>query len=184
MHLLRTLPAVSVTWVVLSGSDARKREAVVSARYYLGERSDHRVVMRDFADSRFPFDAPAIKDFFSGELQPLNPDIVFTHFRDDRHQDHRIVSDLTWQTFRNNQILEYEVVKYDGDLGKPNCFVEATEQDVSVKCDRLLKCFVSQQDKQWFDAETVRAIMRIRGVECAAESGYAEAFHARKLRLA
>ncbi len=183
MRMLRAYPATQITWVVLSGSDERRREAAESAQRYLSGAHNHDVIHGDFTDSRFPFEGAAIKDFFSGELQPLNPDLVFTHFRDDRHQDHRVVSDMTWQTFRNNQILEYEVVKYDADLGRPNCYVAVDREDVETKTRWLLESFPSQHSKQWFDAETLHAIMRIRGVECASETGYAEAFYARKMRV-
>ncbi len=180
--LLDTYPTSPVLWVVLSGNEQRQNEARASAELYLQARDHAEVITAQFRDGRFPYDAAEIKEFFADQLQGFNPDVVFTHCRDDRHQDHRIVSDLTWQTFRNNVVLEYEVAKYDGDLSCPNFFVEVSEHGVRRKVHDLESCFGSQRSKQWFDEVTFRGLMRIRGIECAAESGYAEAFHSRKLK--
>ena len=121
-----------------------------------------------------------IKDYFE-TLKPLSPDVVFTHFRDDLHQDHRVISQLTANTFRDHRVLEYEIVKYDGDLGNPNLFFLLSERQLERKLDVLASCFPSQIDKQWFDEQTFRGLSRIRGLQCASTSGYAEAFYSRKL---
>jgi len=106
---------------------------------------------------------------------------VLTHYRDDRHQDHRLISDLTWNTFRDHLVLEYEVPKFDGDLGQPNWFVPVDDERRAFKVDTILRRFASQSSKAWFTADTFNALMRIRGVECRSRTGYAEAFHARKI---
>lgn len=180
--LLDEYPTAPVMWVVFSGNAKREEEARASAALYLGERQDAQVVTGEFRDGRFPFDASEMKEFFANRLQGFQPDIVFTHYRDDRHQDHRIVSELTWQTFRNNLVLEYEIPKYDGDLGQPNMYVELSEHAVRRKIYDLETCFGTQRSKHWFDEVAFRGLMRMRGIECAAGSGYAEAFHARKFK--
>ena len=111
----------------------------------------------------------------------FEPDVVFTHYRSDRHQDHRLLSDLAWNTFRNHLVLEYEIPKYDGDLGLPNCFFHINEEDVNKKVEILLECFPTQAGKHWFDRETFLSLMRVRGLESASPTRYAEAFHARKM---
>ena len=181
--LFESYPNASVFWVVLSGAPDRQSEARVSADRYLAGLPNAKTHFAGFRDGRFPYDASAIKELFDGPVKSFGPDIVFTHFRDDRHQDHRIASDLTWQTFRNSVVLEYEILKYDGDVGRPNAYVELQSSAVDQKIADLMACFESQKSKQWFDEASFRAMMRIRGVECAAESGYAEAFHARKMRI-
>ena len=180
--LLDRYPTSEILWVVFSGSPERQDEARRSASLYLDDRTNARVVTAGFRDGRFPFDAAEIKEYFASELQGFSPDMVFTHYREDRHQDHRVLSDLTWQTFRNNMVLEYEVAKYDGDLAQPTFYVELSEHAVRRKIADLQECFGSQRSKQWFDEITFRGLMRIRGIECAASSGYAEAFHVRKIR--
>jgi LmbE family N-acetylglucosaminyl deacetylase len=136
-----------------------------------------------FRNGYFPSESAEIKDAFESLKNSIQPDIVFTHFREDRHQDHRLVSDLTWNTFRDHLVLEYEVAKYDGDLGRPTAYVEISENNAHQKVDCLVRCFETQQRRPWFKADNFMALMRLRSIECNAESGFAEAFHARKLNL-
>ncbi len=144
-------------------------------------RSESQV--QSFRDGFLPYLGGEVKDFFEGLKGQLQPDLILTHFRSDLHQDHRLVSDLTWNTFRDHLILEFEIPKYDGDLGAPNVFVPLTEALVARKLEHVLGAFASQRGRSWFSEDTFRALMRLRGVECNAPAGYAEAFYARKLVL-
>ena len=134
-----------------------------------------------FSDGYFFAEGAAIKRCFEELKDQVTPDLVLTHYRDDRHQDHRLISDLTWNTFRDHLVLEYEVPKFDGDLGQPNWFVPVDDERRAFKVETLLRRFASQGSKAWFTADTFNALMRIRGVECRSRTGYAEAFHARKI---
>jgi LmbE family N-acetylglucosaminyl deacetylase len=136
-----------------------------------------------FRDGFFPYQGANIKEFFEELKKDVNPDLVFTHYRDDRHQDHRTISDLTWNTWRHNLILEYEIPKYDGDLGKPNLFVPLTQETSSRKVRNICDVFQTERNKAWMTDDTFLALLRLRGVECAAADRYAEAFHCRKLVL-
>jgi len=109
--------------------------------------------------------------------------VILTHHLHDRHQDHKLIGELTWNTFRAHLILEYEIPKYDGDLGQPNVFVPVAAADLDRKISCLLDCFTSQRSRSWFSEDTFKAIARLRGIECGAPSGLAEAFHGRKLCL-
>ncbi len=180
---LETYPGVSVTWVVLSANEARTREARASAAHFLTKAARQNVVIKHFRESYFGYDGADIKDYFETLKQSVSPDVIFTHYRHDRHQDHRVVSDLTWNTFRNHLVLEYEIPKYDGDLGVPNLFVQVPDAHVQKKIDLLLEHFKTQHAKPWFDRETFSALMRLRGVEANAKSRFAEAFYARKVTL-
>ena len=170
-------------WVVCSGTGERADEAKAGAAAVLDGVTDREIVLLDARDGYFPLDGAGIKDSFEDLKRAPEPDLILTHRRDDRHQDHRFISDLTWQTFRSSLILEYEIPKYDGDLGRPNVFVEIPEALVARKLEILDTTFASQRDRDWFDAETFRSLMRIRGVESRSASGYAEAFEGRKLVL-
>lgn len=182
-HLVRTNPRAVVRWVVLSGEAERAEEARASAKAWLADAAESEVVVESFPDRYFPWHGEELKDRF-GQLARLgHPDLVLTHSRGDRHQDHRTVAELTWNAFRDHVILEYEIPKWDGDLGRPNVYVPLTQEDVDHKVTGLLDGFPSQRARDWFDPETFRALLRIRGVECRAPSGYAEAFHAAKLVL-
>lgn len=183
IRLIAAHPSMVLRWVVLSGADKRKMEARRSAELYSAGVAESALQFETFRDGRFPFEAPNIKDLFDGSLKAFEPDLILTHWARDAHQDHRVVSELTWQTFRNNAILEYEIPKYDGDMGRPNGFVEIDRETLDLKINRLLDCFESQSKKQWFDDGTFRGLARIRGMECASTTGYAEAFHVRKLNL-
>jgi LmbE family N-acetylglucosaminyl deacetylase len=182
LRLTQEVPDLHLTWVVLSAEKLRRAEAKASAKAFLARAGGAHVVVRDFRGSFFPYQGEAIKAFFE-TLKPLNPDIIFTHYREDRHQDHRIVSDLTWNTFRNHLVFEYEIPKYDGDLGIPNFFVPVTRGQMQRKSRILLKCFKSQAAKHWFSADLFQSLPRIRGMECAAPTRYAEAYFARKILL-
>jgi LmbE family N-acetylglucosaminyl deacetylase len=169
-------------FLVLSATPDRAREAEASAHLLLGDRVE--IEVADFRDGYLPYVGAALKDRFEMVGRGIDPDVVFTTLREDRHQDHRLVSDLTWNTFRDHLILEYEIPKFDGDLGAPNSFVELDQAILDRKLDHLGKAFPSQQGKGWFSDETFRGLARLRGIECRAGSGYAEAFYGRKLRLA
>jgi LmbE family N-acetylglucosaminyl deacetylase len=150
-----------------------------ASRFLDGAMSSH-VDIRSFRNGYFPYVAADIKDYFESLKDGLDPDIVLTHFREDRHQDHRTISDLTWNTFRNHMILEYEIPKFDGDLCTPNFYVPVNEEDADFKVTAIMDCFATQAPKEWFDERTFFALMRLRGVECIAQSGLAEAFYVRK----
>lgn len=177
--LTRERPGLAVWWVVFTADGRRKAEARNSARAFLRDAGRSHVVIRQFRNGYFPVEGAAIKDFFESLKSRVKPDLVFTHYRNDRHQDHRVISDLTWNTFRDHMILEYEIPKYDGDLGSPNFFVQVNGQLAEEKADNLCRCFPTQNNKHWFGRDTFLALMRLRGMECCAK--YAEAFYARKI---
>jgi LmbE family N-acetylglucosaminyl deacetylase len=183
LDLLRTRPRVECRWVVFSTAGIRASEARRSARRFLGGRAATAVELYAFRDGFFPAQFEGVKEAFETLGRSFQPDLVFTHRREDRHQDHRVVSDLTWNTFRRQLILEYEVPKWDGDLGTPNCYVPLSAAAMRRKIRLLVQGFASQRSKDWFDEETFRGLARLRGIECRAPSGYAEAFYGRKLSL-
>jgi LmbE family N-acetylglucosaminyl deacetylase len=183
LSLLATRAQVDFHWVVLSADAQREQEARTSAEAFLKGARRSEVTVKRFRNGYFPFVGDAIKDYFEELKAAVSPDLVFTHYRDDRHQDHRVVSDLTWNTFRNHVVLEYEIPKYDGDLGSPNVFVPLSDEGCREKIRILLSSFTSQRDKHWFDEGTFRALMRLRGMESCAPSFHAEAFYARKAVL-
>src|SRR5438477_6632043 len=180
LHLCQQRPDLKVTWVVFSSDAVRAAEARRSAAMFLDGLRGAEVVIKEFRNSFFPYDGAKIKEYFETLKKTVTPDLIFTHCRNDLHQDHRTVSDLTLNTFRDHFILEYEIPKYDGDLGQPNFFVPLTDDVRRRKIDAILQCFASQRDKRWFTPELFSALMRIRGMECNAPSGYAEAFYCRK----
>ena len=181
LRLLGERRGVRVHWVVFSAEGARAREARRSAARVL-RRAERAVVrIEGFRDGFLPYDGAAVKDVFEQIKSEVRPDLVFTTARDDAHQDHRLVAELTWNTFRDHCILEYEIPKYDGDLGRPNVFVPLSDALRRRKNHLLMSAFPSQRGKRWFSEATFDALMRLRGVECAAPSGYAEAFHGRKI---
>jgi LmbE family N-acetylglucosaminyl deacetylase len=169
--------------VVLSGNEQRAREARRGARRVLGRHPGASVVQTAFRDGYFPYTAVPIKDHFEKLKREVNPDLVLTHYRDDRHQDHRLVSELTYNTFRDHLILEYEIMKLDGDIGNPNFYVPLDAATVRRKIRLLMDTFGTQRDKRWFSEDAFRALLRLRGVEAGAPSGLAEAFYARKIVL-
>lgn len=166
---------VIIRWIVFSANQERALEAASSAAEYFNGQSE----IHHFRDGYFPYEGSEIKGVFE-KLKEFNPHLILTHTRHDRHQDHRLISDLTWNTFRNHLIWEYEIPKYDADLGSPNHYVTLSPQIVEQKINMLLAHFKSQTSKRWFTEETFRSILRIRGIESASETGYAEAFYVRK----
>src|SRR5467141_1801174 len=181
LRILDDHPVVEVVWVVLGATGPRKAEALASANLFLANPQKKEIVIKEFRDGYFPYIGSDIKDFFEELKRKHSPDLVLTHYRDDLHQDHRLVSELTWNTFRNHLILEYEIVKYDGDLGAPNFFVHLTEKLARRKAEILLQSFKSQTEKNWFTEDAFLAILRLRGLECNAAGKYAEAYYCRKI---
>lgn len=173
-------PNTEVKWVVFASNEIRKKEALKSAQRFLDGLNSAEIDVLNYRDAFLPTSFSHIKEYFETLKTSFNPDVIFTHYRQDRHQDHRLISDLTWNTFRDHFILEYEIPKYDGDLGIPNCFCQLEEQYVQKKINILLDCFESQKNKHWFEPETFKSLMRLRGLESASSQKYAEAFHARK----
>lgn len=174
---------IVIHWVVFSSDKRRKKEAQDSARAFLNGVKSKKIVIKNFRDGFFPYNGQSIKIFFEELKRQVVPDIIFTHYRSDLHQDHRMISELAWNTFRDHLILEYEIPKYDGDLGCPNFFVHLNESMCDRKTEHILKYFGSQRGNQWFDRDTFRSLMRLRGIESNAPDKYAEAFYCRKLVL-
>lgn len=174
---------MSVHWVVFSANEERAGEARDSARVFLTRAQENHVEVKNYRDGFFPFLGAQIKDDFETLKRQFCPDVVLTHYRDDRHQDHRLISDLTWNTFRNHLILEYEIPKYDGDMGQPNFFVPLDKSVAAQKVKHIVDSFKSQHEKQWFDEQTFQALLRLRGMEANSPTGFAEAFYCRKLVL-
>jgi LmbE family N-acetylglucosaminyl deacetylase len=174
---------VVVTWVVFSATGARASEARGSARALLRRAAGVEIVLGDFVDARLPSEFERAKEFVADIARRVSPDVVFTHRLDDRHQDHRLVAELTWQAWRDHLVLEYEIPKYEGDLGQPNVYVPLTKAVVARKLRHLLSHFGSQRGKDWFRESTFRGLMAVRGVECRAPDAAAEAFHMRKAVL-
>jgi len=183
LRILEENPDAEVLWVVMGASGQRADEATASAKSFLARARQKEVIVKEFRDGFFPYIGAEIKGFFEELKRRFAPDLVLTHCRNDLHQDHRLVSELTWNTFRNHLILEYEILKYDGDLGTPNVFVPLTESLARRKVGILLDSFRSQLKKNWFTEDAFLAILRLRGLECNAPEKYAEAYHARKLVL-
>ncbi len=173
-----------IHWIVFSSDDQRKCEAGKSARMFLENVSEKRVVIHSFRDGFFPYIGVELKERFEQLKAEFSPDLILTHYRHDLHQDHRLVSELTWNTFRNHLILEYEIPKYDGDFGSPNFFVSLNEPICSRKIDAILGAYSSQREKRWFSRELFSSVMRLRGMEANACSGYAEGFYCRKAVIA
>lgn len=174
---------LEVTWVVFCAIGPRAVEARRSAQALMRRAARLQVVLGDFEDAHFPADFVRAKAFMREVGAMGSPDVVLTHRLEDRHQDHRLVADLTWQTFRKHLVLEYEIPKYEGDLGQPNLFVPLASAVAERKVRHLLKHFGSQRAKDWFSDSTFRSLMALRGIECRAASGLAEAFHVRKAVL-
>src|SRR5262245_2011107 len=172
---------IIVHWVVFSSTAERENEARCSAQAFLKHAKQKSIVIQHFEDSFFPYSGGEIKKFMQALSRGFSPDLIFTHYRNDLHQDHRLIAELTWNAFRDHWILEYEVPKYDGDLGSPNLFVSLNEAVCSRKIRGLLDGFPSQRNKQWFDEQTFLALARLRGMEANSPSRYAEAFYCRKI---
>jgi LmbE family N-acetylglucosaminyl deacetylase len=182
LQLKKTYPRLKFRWVVFSASGLRGSEAAKAADLFAGD-SEHDVTLKSFRDGFLPYIGAEVKDFFEDIRKQVDPDVVFTHWHGDAHQDHRLISELTWNTYRNHLILEYEIPKYDGDMGRPNLFVPLDAPLFEQKVDYLFQAFESQQSKRWFERETFLSLMRLRGMESNSPSGYAEAFHVRKVVL-
>jgi LmbE family N-acetylglucosaminyl deacetylase len=171
---------LEVCWVVFCSTPERAREARASATAFLRRAAKAQVIVRDHRDGFLPHSGAAVKDEFEALKREYSPDLVLTHYRHDLHQDHRLISELTWNTWRNHLILEYEIPKYDGDLGVPNFFSPLAAAALERKIALVLEHFPSQAVKPWFNADLFRALARIRGMESVAPEGFAEAFYCRK----
>ena len=182
LRLLSDFRELDIVWIVFGASNEREREARKSAALFLSQAVRKEVIVKSFRDGFFPFEGAEIKNYFE-ELKGMSPDLIFTHNRKDAHQDHRLIAELTWNTFRNHLILEYEIPKYDGDLGQPSLFVPLDQEFYEKKIRYIMEAFDTQRAKRWFGKETFLALMRLRGMECVAPSGHAEAFYCRKLVL-
>ncbi|MCI0453102.1 MAG: PIG-L family deacetylase [Candidatus Latescibacteria bacterium] len=183
LKLLESNPGLSAHWVVFSATGERGAEARASAERFLARAGRKTVELHQFRDGFFPSEHSKIKTYFEELKSRVRPDAVFTHTRADLHQDHRAVCELTWNTFRDHLVLEYEVPKWDGDLGAPNVYVPLDERHASEKIAILMECFGTQRGKHWFDEETFAGLMRVRAMECNAPSRRAEAFYGRKVVL-
>jgi LmbE family N-acetylglucosaminyl deacetylase len=181
IQLLSELPQLELHWIVFSGEEARADEARASAAELLASAANKQVVVHKFRDSYFPYIGAEIKDCFATLAQEVNPDVIFTHRHADAHQDHRLIAELTANAFRNHLILEYEILKYDGDLRTPNVYMPINEAVARHKIDHLLRHFPSQHEKKWFTADTFHALLRLRGIECNSPTGLAEGFECRKM---
>ncbi len=185
LTLTRALPGLEVTWVVLAAaSKKRESEARASAAAFLEAAGSADVRIHAFRDGYLPYVGSEVKDVFEELKAAVDPQLILTHTRDDFHQDHRLACELTWNTFRNHLVLEYEVPKTDGDLGRPNVFVPLTDSIAREKIGLLHRHFPSQAEKHWFDEDTFRGLMRLRGMEANAPERLAEAFFARKVAVA
>lgn len=183
LRLLSHYSNLDVYWVVFSSGRVRELEARTAAALFLKQAKSQKVVVKNFRDGFFPYQGAGIKEFFEEMKKEISPDLIFTHYRTDRHQDHRTISDLTWNTWRQHLVLEYEIPKYDGDLGSPNCFVPLTQKICADKIKHICEVFQTQSNKAWLTEDTFQALLRLRGVECAAPEKFAEAFYCRKLIL-
>jgi LmbE family N-acetylglucosaminyl deacetylase len=182
LYLAQNYPNCLFHWVVLGAEGVRAAEAQQAATRFAGAKSVRGPLLKSFRDGFFPFEGSEVKATFE-ELKAISPDLIFTHNRQDSHQDHRFVAELTWNTFRDHLILEYEVPKYDGDMGQPSVFIPLETSLYEKKVQYLMDTFKSQHSKRWFRPDTFLSLMRLRGMECNSPSGYAEAFYCRKLVL-
>ena len=183
LRLVEQFPEARFRWVVLSSNDERAGEAQRAAEHFLSGAGKQDVRIEGFRESYFPWVGAEIKDYFEELRADTEPDLIFTHHRRDLHQDHRLVAELTWNTWRDHLILEYEIPKYDGDLGSPNVFVALDEATARRKLESILDHFPSQRQRAWFDADTFHAVLRLRGMEANAPSRFAEGFYGSKVVL-
>lgn len=181
LHLLHRYPRMKVWWVAFCADSIRGPEEQQAVTRLLKGAGDPRVVLEAYRDGFLPSQTIAVKETFERLKPAFSPDLIFTHYGADRHQDHRVISELTWNTYRHHCILEYEIPKYDGDFGSPNVYVPLTEGECERKIQAVLESYPSQLGKHWFADEVFRALARLRGMETGGESRYAEAFYARKL---
>jgi LmbE family N-acetylglucosaminyl deacetylase len=183
LRLVRELAPLRAHWLVLGGQRERAEEAAASAAAFLGPEAERQVVVKSFRDGYFPWEGVAIKETFEELKGDFEPDLILAPRRDDAHQDHRLVAELTWNTFRDHLILEYEIPKYEGDLGAPALFVPLDEATAARKVELLVKSFPSQLQRPWFRADTFWSLLRLRGIESNSPTGYAEGFYVRKVVL-
>jgi LmbE family N-acetylglucosaminyl deacetylase len=181
LRLLAERPGSTVTWAALASNPEREREARGSAAEFLAGATRADIVVEHFRDGFFPSLFGEIKEFFEATKRRVRPDLILTHHRADRHQDHRTIAELTWNTFRDHLIVEYEIPKYEGDLGHPNLYVPLSEETARRKIALVMRHYPSQAKRSWFRDETFEAVLRLRGIECNAPDGFAEAFHAPKI---
>ena len=181
LRLAAQHPTCVFHWVVFSATGIRADEARRSAQLFAGSALAQQPLLKTFPDAFMPSVAAEVKASFEELQRSVSPDVIFTHYRHDAHQDHRLAAELTWNTFRDHLILEYEIPKYDGDLGQPSFFVPLGPEVCRKKVRHIMDCFQSQHTKRWFQEDTFLSLMRLRGMECNASSGYAEAFYCRKL---
>lgn len=183
IELRKLHPQLQFVWVVFSGDAVRERETRAAAATLLGAGANVTVDVHHFRESYLPYCGADIKDTFEAMRSHIAPDLVMTHYLADRHQDHRIIAELTWNTFRSHAVLEYEIPKYEGDLAQPGVYCPLSQATVDLKITTLMQCFPSQRGRQWFDADLFHGHLRLRGIECNSQTRHAEAFHARKLVL-
>lgn len=183
LRLIEEYPVCRFHWVVMSATGIRKVEAQRGAESFVGADRLEQLHLKEFRDGFMPFVGAEVKSTFEELKRSVFPDVIFTHSGRDAHQDHRLISELTWNTFRNQLILEYEIPKYDGDLGRPSVFVPLEPNMFKAKVGHIMETFQSQRAKHWFEENTFLSLMRLRGMECNSPSGYAEAFYCRKLTL-
>jgi len=181
LRLAEQYPDCTFYWVVFSAAGVRAAEAQCAAERFAGSTRLKNLVLKTFPDGFLPFVGSEVKAVFEELKKEISPDLIFTHNRKDSHQDHVMVAELTWNTFRNHLILEYEIPKYDGDLGQPSFFVPLEPETYRNKVKFIMEAFQSQHSKRWFQEDTFLSLMRLRGMECNAPSGYAEAFYCRKI---
>ena len=181
LRLAHQYPDCVFYWVVFSATGVRATEAQCAALRFAGSARLKNPILKAFPDGFLPFSGAEVKTVFEGLKQEVSPNLIFTHSRKDAHQDHRLIAELTWNTFRNHLILEYEIPKYDGDLGQPNFFVPLEPDVYKNKVQFIIETFQSQHPKPWFQPDTFLSLMRLRGMECNSPSGYAEAFYCRKV---
>ena len=181
LRLSKENPQLCVTWIVFGASGVRATEAQASANRFLEHVADRKVIVNSFRDGYFPYTGAEIKDYFETMKKDYSPDLIFTHYRNDLHQDHRLICELTWNTFRDHVILEYEIPKYDGDIGTPNFFVNLSQDICQRKIEAILASFKSQQNKPWFTEDAFLSLLRLRGIESRSPTKYAEGFYGRKI---
>lgn len=183
LRLAKEYPKLRFLWVVFSSDATRAPEAQRSFTRFLESAEQKLLRIEKFRNGYFPFVGAEIKDYFEELKKTENPGVIFTHYRQDLHQDHRLISELTWNTFRDHLIMEYEIPKYDGDLGSPNFFVPLSHEFGERKVRYILECFRSQRERHWFTQQTFLGLMRLRAVECNAQNTFAEAYYCRKFMI-
>jgi len=181
LRLLKAYSNCTITWVVFCADAARRREALSSAKRFLRGAKVSTIITKAFKGSFFPYRGEEIKTFFEQLKTRVEPDLIFSHYREDLHQDHRLISEFTWNTFRSHLILEYEIPKYDGDLGQPNVYVPLSREVCDAKIQYLMEEFSTQRSRQWFTEDTFYSLLRLRGIEAPGATRYAEAFYGRKI---